>query len=98
MLDLLFQSVWLMYGVRDLRYSVLMPEDLGGGVICSDGGSSLYVYLALFQSHLIINDREESEGKLKGILGYVDEDLVSMDFVGDNRCCLMCIYHKEFSI
>ncbi|URE26916.1 Telomere length regulation protein [Musa troglodytarum] len=29
--------------------------------------------------------KEESEGKLKGILGYVDEDLVSMDFVGDYR-------------
>ncbi|THU46164.1 hypothetical protein C4D60_Mb09t02070 [Musa balbisiana] len=29
--------------------------------------------------------KEESEGKLKGILGYADEDLVSMDFVGDNR-------------
>ena len=30
-------------------------------------------------------NREESEGKLKGILGYVDEDLVSTDFVGDSR-------------
>ena len=29
--------------------------------------------------------REESEGKLKGILGYTDEDLVSTDFVGDSR-------------
>ncbi|KVH97848.1 Glyceraldehyde 3-phosphate dehydrogenase, catalytic domain-containing protein [Cynara cardunculus var. scolymus] len=29
--------------------------------------------------------KEESEGKLKGILGYVEEDLVSTDFVGDNR-------------
>ncbi|KAG6487820.1 hypothetical protein ZIOFF_056526 [Zingiber officinale] len=28
---------------------------------------------------------EESEGNLKGILGYVDEDLVSSDFVGDSR-------------
>ncbi|MCL1415724.1 type I glyceraldehyde-3-phosphate dehydrogenase, partial [Escherichia coli] len=25
------------------------------------------------------------EGKLKGILGYVDEDLVSADFIGDSR-------------
>ncbi|MBA0798673.1 hypothetical protein Gohar_009240, partial [Gossypium harknessii] len=39
--------------------------------------------------------KEESEGKLKGILGYVEEDLVSTDFVGDSRrvenndfCCL----------
>ncbi|KAJ6842987.1 glyceraldehyde-3-phosphate dehydrogenase 3, cytosolic [Iris pallida] len=29
--------------------------------------------------------KQESEGKLQGILGYVDEDLVSTDFVGDNR-------------
>lgn len=29
--------------------------------------------------------REESEGKLKGILGYVEDDLVSTDFVGDSR-------------
>ncbi|KAJ6672281.1 GLYCERALDEHYDE-3-PHOSPHATE DEHYDROGENASE [Salix viminalis] len=29
--------------------------------------------------------KEESEGKMKGILGYTDEDLVSTDFIGDNR-------------
>ena len=29
--------------------------------------------------------REESEGKLKGILGYTEEDVVSTDFVGDSR-------------
>ncbi|CAK9154636.1 unnamed protein product [Ilex paraguariensis] len=29
--------------------------------------------------------REESEGKLKGILGYTEDDIVSTDFVGDNR-------------
>ncbi|XP_037430527.1 glyceraldehyde-3-phosphate dehydrogenase 2, cytosolic-like isoform X1 [Triticum dicoccoides] len=29
--------------------------------------------------------KEESEGNVKGILGYVDEDLVSTDFQGDNR-------------
>lgn len=29
--------------------------------------------------------KEESEGNLKGILGYTDEDVVSTDFVGDNR-------------
>ncbi|KAK1271447.1 Glyceraldehyde-3-phosphate dehydrogenase 2, cytosolic [Acorus gramineus] len=29
--------------------------------------------------------KEESEGKLKGILGYTDEDLVSTDFLGDSR-------------
>jgi glyceraldehyde 3-phosphate dehydrogenase len=34
---------------------------------------------------MLFHDREESEGKLKGILGYVDEDLVSTDFLGDSR-------------
>ncbi|XP_076901034.1 glyceraldehyde-3-phosphate dehydrogenase, cytosolic-like [Bidens hawaiensis] len=29
--------------------------------------------------------KEESEGKLKGILGFVEEDVVSTDFVGDSR-------------
>jgi glyceraldehyde 3-phosphate dehydrogenase len=29
--------------------------------------------------------RAASEGKLKGIMGYTDEDLVSTDFVGDSR-------------
>ncbi|GFY91524.1 glyceraldehyde-3-phosphate dehydrogenase C2 [Actinidia rufa] len=28
---------------------------------------------------------EESEGKLKGILGYTEDDVVSTDFVGDSR-------------
>ncbi|RZS01178.1 hypothetical protein BHM03_00031001, partial [Ensete ventricosum] len=37
---------------------------------------------------LMPEDTEESEGKLKGILGYADEDLVSTDFVGDNSCYL----------
>ncbi|KAM7258651.1 hypothetical protein ACFE04_014392 [Oxalis oulophora] len=29
--------------------------------------------------------KEESEGKLKGILSYTEDDVVSSDFVGDNR-------------
>ncbi|XP_020211281.1 glyceraldehyde-3-phosphate dehydrogenase, cytosolic [Cajanus cajan] len=29
--------------------------------------------------------KEESEGKLKGILGYTEDDVVSSDFVGDSR-------------
>lgn len=29
--------------------------------------------------------REESEGKLKGILGYTEDDVVSTDFIGDSR-------------
>ncbi|XP_021298931.1 glyceraldehyde-3-phosphate dehydrogenase 2, cytosolic [Herrania umbratica] len=32
--------------------------------------------------------KEASETNLKGILGYVDEDLVSTDFVGDQRSCI----------
>ncbi|KAK9921526.1 hypothetical protein M0R45_030033 [Rubus argutus] len=29
--------------------------------------------------------QEESEGKLKGILGYTEDDVVSTDFIGDSR-------------
>ncbi|GLT38389.1 hypothetical protein SLA2020_126450 [Shorea laevis] len=29
--------------------------------------------------------KQESEGKLKGILGYTEEDVVSTDFIGDSR-------------
>ncbi|MGF2531798.1 type I glyceraldehyde-3-phosphate dehydrogenase, partial [Ralstonia pseudosolanacearum] len=29
--------------------------------------------------------KEESEGKMKGILGYTEDDVVSTDFIGDNR-------------
>lgn len=29
--------------------------------------------------------KEESEGKLKGVLGYTEDDVVSTDFVGDSR-------------
>jgi glyceraldehyde 3-phosphate dehydrogenase len=29
--------------------------------------------------------KEESEGKLKGILGYTEDEVVSTDFIGDNR-------------
>ncbi|PWA56078.1 hypothetical protein CTI12_AA421210 [Artemisia annua] len=28
---------------------------------------------------------EESEGNLKGILGYTEDDVVSTDFIGDDR-------------
>ncbi|XP_058181309.1 uncharacterized protein LOC131299746 [Rhododendron vialii] len=31
---------------------------------------------------------EESEGKLKGILGYTEDDVVSTDFDGDGRWCM----------
>jgi glyceraldehyde 3-phosphate dehydrogenase len=33
----------------------------------------------------IFFSRAASEGALKGILGYTDEDVVSNDFVGDSR-------------
>lgn len=37
--------------------------------------------------------REESEGKLKGILGYTEDDVVSTDFVGDSRCVFCgCVF------
>lgn len=29
--------------------------------------------------------REEAEGKLKGILGYTEDDHISTDFIGDTR-------------
>ena len=34
---------------------------------------------------LFVIRREESENKLKGILGYTEDDVVSTDFVGDSR-------------
>ena len=37
--------------------------------------------------------QEYSEGKLKGILGYETEDLVSMDFVGDPRSSIFAPAH-----
>jgi hypothetical protein len=39
--------------------------------------------------------RAESEGNLKGILGYVEEDLVSTDFQGDNRYLHCYIYQDH---
>lgn len=35
--------------------------------------------------NVVVFLREESEGKLKGILGYTEDDVVSTDFVGDSR-------------
>jgi glyceraldehyde-3-phosphate dehydrogenase/erythrose-4-phosphate dehydrogenase len=35
--------------------------------------------------HNLFFFRTASEGALKGILGYTDEDVVSNDFVGDSR-------------
>ncbi|KAK5838903.1 hypothetical protein PVK06_007649 [Gossypium arboreum] len=48
---------------------------------------------------------KQSEGKLKGILGYVEEDVVSTDFVGDSRqvknhyfYCLSSIFDAKAGI
>lgn len=32
--------------------------------------------------------KEASEGDMKGVVGYVDEDVVSSDFIGDPRTCI----------
>ncbi|GMP91896.1 hypothetical protein CsSME_00042368 [Camellia sinensis var. sinensis] len=34
--------------------------------------------------------KEESGGKLKGIMGYTEDDVVSTDFVGDSSLCVLC--------
>ncbi|KAL4564365.1 hypothetical protein LXL04_028426 [Taraxacum kok-saghyz] len=38
--------------------------------------------------------REESEGKMKGILGYTEDDLVSTYFMGDNMENLCDVYRS----
>ena len=32
--------------------------------------------------------KEASEGELKGIMGYTEDDVVSSDFLGDPRTCI----------
>lgn len=56
-----------------------------GGHECTE--LSLQVkFFIFFHCYLIfLSFREESEGKLKGILGYTEDDVVSADFIGDNR-------------
>lgn len=44
-----------------------------------------YFFFALLHLILSIYHRFASEGPLKGILGYTDDDVVSNDFVGDSR-------------
>lgn len=41
--------------------------------------------ICIFSLDLLALFREESEGKLKGILGYIEDDVVSTDFIGDSR-------------
>lgn len=53
-------------------------------VLSRSGDASLFFPNFCFWIVLLIT-REESEGKLKGILGYTEEDVVSTDFVGDSR-------------
>jgi len=42
-------------------------------------------YSGSYRPFLFFFFRAASEGALKGILGYTDEDVVSNDFVGDSR-------------
>lgn len=59
----------------------------------------VHLYICLFFDHfdqrsltspylnflLVVNCRKESEGNLKGILGYIDDNVVSTDIVNDHR-------------
>ncbi|KAM0900507.1 hypothetical protein ACQ4PT_020589 [Festuca glaucescens] len=54
-------------------------------IIPSSTGAAKAVGKAATYEQIKAAIKEESEGKLKGILGYVDEDLVSTDFQGDSR-------------
>ena len=47
--------------------------------------ASCYFSFWLVWFPVVVCLREESEGKLKGILGYTEDDVVSSDFVGDSR-------------
>ena len=58
---------------------VLIYATFNAHWIVLDGHSDVHTNI------FIIPHRAEAEGTLKGILGYVDEDLVSTDFLGDNR-------------
>lgn len=64
--------------------------------------SVTFIIIILYLCHdglLLFNHcREESEGKLKGILGYVEEDLVSTDFLGDSRYSILNCDELLFSL
>lgn len=52
-----------------------------------------FSYLLLLSLNCVLAlSRYASEGPLKGILGYTDEDVVSNDFVGDSRCQHAVLY------
>ena len=73
--------------------------------ICLGSFMMWCIYLIIDWIHLgIFKYRYASEGPLKGILGYTDEDVVSNDFVGDSRylslvlwlfCGLLLLYVGE---
>lgn len=46
---------------------------------------SIIPFVILLLMPLLAFFREASEGKLKGIVGYTEDDVVSTDFIGDNR-------------
>ena len=43
------------------------------------------IWKALTQGGYKLPKKEASEGELKGILGYTEDDVVSQDFLGDER-------------
>lgn len=62
-----------MLSSRDQKHSFPMISN------CSSKFPFIFVVV------VVVYRRKESEGSLKGILGYTEEDVVSTDFVGDNR-------------
>lgn len=44
----------------------------------------IWILVIVFDLNILAR-REESEGNLKGILGYTEDDVVSTDFIGDSR-------------
>ncbi|KAI8032383.1 Glyceraldehyde-3-phosphate dehydrogenase, cytosolic [Camellia lanceoleosa] len=66
-----------------------------------DGGCLLWIFVRLEKgaSYQQIKDaiKEESGGKLKGIMGYTEDEVVSTDFVGD-RGRLSCIFDAKAGI
>nr|DAD28188.1 TPA_asm: hypothetical protein HUJ06_029656 [Nelumbo nucifera] len=45
----------------------------------------LYLPKGVLDNGVSEQKREESKERLKGILGYIEDDVVSTDFAGDNR-------------
>ncbi|KAF2581258.1 hypothetical protein F2Q68_00002603 [Brassica cretica] len=74
----------LLFGEKPVTvFGIRNPEDIPWG----EAGADFVV-----ESTGVFTDKDkaaahlkESEGKLKGILGYTEDDVVSTDFVGDSR-------------